>query len=142
MSDSQIIISHQSVQDLLGERSALRKEREAIDRKLTDMDRRIDAVRILAPQFFQEDRATGQFELTGGSNDDAPKGQSATLIEAVIKAVANSPAPLSPKAIREAVKMQGDGHLITNENYIYTAIKRAADNNHIFKIGDSYAASL
>ena len=140
MSEPQIIISHQSVQDLLGECITLRKDRDAIDRKIAELERRIDAIRILAPQFFVEDRATIQFELDGGSDNDPPKGQSRTLVEAVIKAVENASTPLSPKDIRKAVKAQGDGHLIANENYIYTAIKRAADNSSIAKIGDGYVS--
>jgi hypothetical protein len=121
------------------------EEREARDsaRRFTeiaeDRARKLDAIRQLAPHLFPPERTAMDVILDSAQKLGAVHGgTSTTLIDAVVKAVTESERPLGPKGIRSAVIAQGDAHLITNENYIYTAIKRATDNGRIRKEGGFY----
>lgn len=135
MSDSEITISQQTVADLLHERVRVREDINHLSEKLGEIDRQVDALKVLAPQFFDAKKHTRQLALDGVASE-----KSESLIDAIEKAVLNGGYAMSPKEIRAAVKTQGDGDLITNDNYIYTAIKRLADAQRIEKLGDGYVA--
>jgi hypothetical protein len=65
-------------------------------------------------------------------------GKSATLYQAITRAVGAGGRAMSPKMIREAIENSDDAHLLGSENYLYTAIKRVADKTEIIKQGDGY----
>jgi hypothetical protein len=64
---------------------------------------------------------------------------SASLSAAIQRVVSQAAGPLTPKAIRNAIVHSPDAALIGSENYIYTAIARAAAKGEIIKTGDGYA---
>ncbi len=82
--------------------------------------------------------------LLGDAASDAPTApppapvarqgpRSRSLYDAIVKIVDEALVPLTPKEIRAAIAKTSDASLITSENYLYTAIKRAADKGQIIK---------
>ena len=129
-------IPRETVERLKASYQHAREQEQFYDELASDIDRKLTAIRQLAPHLFEEQSVARPLNL------DEPLGTSKTLIDAVVKAVDKSPSVLSPKGIREAVHAQGDGDLITNENYLYTAIKRAADQGRIDRTNGGYCAAL
>ena len=135
--DTGINIPPEVVERLKEQVKEARERERFYAHQATEIERKLQAIETLAPELF-DDKSPVHVDLT--NKITAP---SKSLVEAVVKAVDNAKGEhLEPKEIRKMVHEQGDGSLITNENYLYTAIKRAADQGRIDRKGGSYVWSL
>lgn len=64
-----------------------------------------------------------------------------TISDFIERLVQEATRPLTPKDIRRELKRLHPG-LLSNDNYLYTAIKRLADKHRITKEGDGYVPGL
>jgi len=100
-------------------------------REKADITRKLEAVAILAPEIVDKG-AGGAFQLT------APGDSSGKSVVSEIAATVNEgTALLLPKDIRRLLH-QREGVPSFSDSYFYTALKRAADQNLITKVGDRY----
>jgi hypothetical protein len=130
----QLVITPSFVQSLRDNRVRLAREIEERQVELMSITRQLEAVEILAPHLVNssvpDQRPFPQLEA------EEEQTGSSSLIEAVSKAVRESERPLAPAQIRKQIQRQGDGHLLSSQNYLYTAIKRVAEKGEIVRSRD------
>lgn len=130
----ELVITTAFVQSLRDNRARLARDIEERHQELIAVTRQLEAVETLAPHLVAarppEQRPLPQLE----AEDET--GGSVSLIEAVAKAVRESPRPLTPAHIRRQIERQGDGRLLTSQNYLYTAIKRVVARGDIVRMRD------
>jgi len=100
----------------------LEGEIEAASRAAAELRRKLDAAAVFMPQAqIEPPQQAALFQ------------DAITLVDVIEMAVKEAPGPLTPKAIRNAIRHGPHSALLTSENYLYTAIKRVADKGKIIK---------
>jgi hypothetical protein len=97
--------------------------------------RKLEAAAVFMPA---EEMPPGVRPGSGATVD-----KSATLYDAIVKVVlAAHNTPMSPKMIRNAIAHSPDADLLSSENYLYTAIKRAVDKDLLAREGKGYVPAF
>lgn len=120
--------------------TAWEKEREAVRKAIADARaKEVELTRKLEAAAVFMDVAS---VLADESKAPDLAGESRTLVDAIVRVVLASSEPMSPKMIRNAIAHSADAALMSSENYLYTAIKRAADKELIYKGERGYEPGL
>lgn len=130
----ELVISSAFVHSLRERRARLTREIDERQKELLALTRQLEAVETLAPHLMASS-APEQPNLPQMEPEQKPEGSS-SLVEAVLRAVRGSNRPIVPSQIRQQIERQGDGHLLSSQNYLYTAIKRVAERGDIIRAND------
>lgn len=116
-----LTLSPRLVQQWTARQGELGAEIIARQEEINEIQKKLDAARILAPALFE------QMEARQGTSIAAP-----SLTEAIVEFLeSQSDSGYEPRDIRLALERKGILSAGQSKNYFYTALKRAVDRNRI-----------